>query len=485
MFLSSPGLLVRLLASRALLAQCNESLTWGAQFRDTFDGVWFIRVANMARDVTGQRCLERIRRVAALGLTVLAIHLPVPNAARCGGLQAVPAQARGGALGLATVALSSDPAEFPRNPALLGGHSGTRLTLGAGLIVPEYRFAGIAPSQAETKSEPVFLFPPSFALSFAIEEWLGVGLSAGAPFLARSEWASGWVGRQLTTSFEHRTGVLAPAVAFTPLEGISLGAGLPLRLTRHVMTSQVYEPGIGSTPGATYQKTVEGESDVDVGIQLGVLLTGDSWSFGGSYTSGGEIAISDAEASLSTRDPQASRETYLGRRARVSMNLPAELAVGATFSPTRSLLVTTEFDLVMWSVAEEISYDIPNTPDGYAVPQHWDDSYRMALGAEYNLGAIDLRAGFSFDASPIPDATCHPAYPDANRYGYSMGLGYRVGPGLLLDFGVSAFAFEDRTVGDSEMVVTNESTGVPDQAFNGMYRTALTSISISVSYLWR
>ena len=431
------------------------------------------------------RPVASIRGFTACVATLLATLGTCQPIARAGGLQAPQIQARGSALGSATVAVFSNPVDFSKNPALLGSPDGTRLTLGAGLIVPEYRFAGIAPSEAETKSEPVFLFPPTFALSFAISQNLGVGLSAGAPYLARSEWTSEWVGRQLVTSFEHRTGVLAPAVAYSPIEGVSLGASIPLRLTKHVMTSWVLDPQTGASPGAAYQKSIDGESGLDVGFQAGALVTGGNWSLGGSYTLGADVTISDARASVSSSSSQSSRLTYSGWPASISMTIPSELAIGATVSPLTALLLTSEFDLVFWSSAREIVYEIPGTQDGYVIPQGWDDSYRIALGAEYRLSDIDIRGGFSYDSTPVPDETAHPAYPDADRYGYSVGLGYRVGPGLLLDFAVSAYAFKERTVDDSGLEITEESSGIPGQAFNGIYRTSGTSVSLSVTYLWR
>jgi len=402
-----------------------------------------------------------------------------------GGLQALPSQARGAALGAATVALASESEGFSRNPALLGTSKGTRLTLGAGLMVPEYRFAGITPSEAETKSKPVFLFPPSFALSFRINEEIGLGLSAGAPFLTRSEWDPAWVGRQLSTYCEHRTGALTPAIAFSPVRGLSLGVSIPLMLTKHVMTSWLFDPGPVASAGQAYQRNVQGESGVELGFQAGVLLEEGSWTVGGAYTVGTSVTISDAEASLNTTAQQPLRESYSGRQASISMNLPAELAIGATINPVPALLLTTEFDLVMWSSADRIEYDIPGTPDGYVIPQNWDNSYRIAFGVEYRLSALDLRTGFSYDVSPVPDATVHPAFADADRYGYSVGLGYRVGPGLVFDFGIAGSAFKDRRVDASALTITDEATGEPSQPFNGTYRTAGTNIVLSVSYLWR
>jgi long-chain fatty acid transport protein len=167
------------------------------------------------------------------------------------------------------------------------------------------------------------------------------------------------------------------------------------------------------------------------------------------------------------------------------MELPAELAIGAAVHPFAALMLTSELGFVGWSTAKSIRYEIPGTPDGYEIPQGWKDSYSIAFGAEYRLSTVDLRAGLSYATSPVPNETSHPAFPDADRYAYSVGLGYRVGPGLMVDFAVAAFDFADREISDSSHEIVNEETGLPGQAFNGEYSISATSISISVSYLWR
>ncbi|MBP1655010.1 MAG: hypothetical protein H6Q28_1566, partial [Bacteroidetes bacterium] len=84
------------------------------------------------------RPVASIRGFAACVAALLATLGTCQPIARAGGLQAPQIQARGSALGSATVAVFSNPVDFSKNPALLGSPDGTRLTLGAGLIVPEY-----------------------------------------------------------------------------------------------------------------------------------------------------------------------------------------------------------------------------------------------------------------------------------------------------------------------------------------------------------
>ena len=235
-----------------------------------------------------ETCRSRARSLVAAAIVLS--QLPFAAESHAGGFQAIPARARS-AEWVPPPSPSPPPRRnFHRNPALLGACEGTRLTLGAGLIIPEFKFTGVTPVDTETKAEPVFMFPPSFALSFAIDERFGVGLSAGAPFLSRSEWNSAWTGRRLVTSFEHRTSVLTPAAAYSPFDGVSIGVSVPLQFTKHVMTSSV-NPSAQSPPGESYSERSKGSPRCRSGFQAGFLASHGIWSVGGSFTMGSDLTI--------------------------------------------------------------------------------------------------------------------------------------------------------------------------------------------------
>jgi long-chain fatty acid transport protein len=94
------------------------------------------------------------------------------------------------------------------------------------------------------------------------------------------------------------------------------------------------------------------------------------------------------------------------------------------------------------------------------------------------MGDVDLRAGYVFEQSPVPDQYLTPQIPDANRRGFSAGIGYWVSEGVRLDFAYQFLQFDDRTVSP---VVETQTPG----QISGTYTTTWTVLGIGVSYFWK
>lgn len=69
-------------------------------------------------------------------------------------------------------------------------------------------------------------------------------------------------------------------------------------------------------------------------------------------------------------------------------------------------------------------------PDGpRTTPKQWEDVWRYQVSVEYALdGNWDLRLGFAYDESPIPDGRADFIVPANDRKIYSIGFGYSRGP---------------------------------------------------------
>ena len=81
----------------------------------------------------------------------------------------------------------------------------------------------------------------------------------------------------------------------------------------------------------------------------------------------------------------------------------------------------------LWHSLKElrIQFANPNQPDAVTVDD-WHDTVSFAIGATYKLAPeFALRAGFSYDPTPIPDAAHRdPRIPDADRLMLAVGGGY-------------------------------------------------------------
>ncbi len=57
----------------------------------------------------------------------------------------------------------------------------------------------------------------------------------------------------------------------------------------------------------------------------------------------------------------------------------------------------------------------------------WENSGSLRLGGEYHVNpSLDVRAGFSFNSSPIPNDSLMSAVPDSKHWDIHMGVGYRI-----------------------------------------------------------
>ena len=93
-------------------------------------------------------------------------------------------------------------------------------------------------------------------------------------------------------------------------------------------------------------------------------------------------------------------------------------------------------------------------------PRNWQDVWAYKLGGQYKLNRrLDLRAGYSFDRTPVPDGTVDPLLPDADRHSMAFGLGLH-NDFAALDLGYMWVHFVDRSVGSQNMTTLSGENGV-------------------------
>jgi long-chain fatty acid transport protein len=77
-------------------------------------------------------------------------------------------------------------------------------------------------------------------------------------------------------------------------------------------------------------------------------------------------------------------------------------------------------------------------------PELWEDSWRFALGAKYELNeSITLRAGVAVDSTPVPAATRTPRLPDADRTWVAAGVRWKASNEIEVDAGYAHLFSDD------------------------------------------
>ena len=70
---------------------------------------------------------------------------------------------------------------------------------------------------------------------------------------------------------------------------------------------------------------------------------------------------------------------------------------------------------------------------------------------------VDLRTGYDYSETAVPEHTLSPGYPDSDQHNISIGLGYRIKNWVVDTFYMATF-YENRTVNNSILSGEYESS---------------------------
>ena len=384
-------------------------------------------------------------------------------------------------MGGALIAAMGDPTSVHLNPAALGFLRGTHFSFGSTVIVPEQRFNGVLPGNAETKMQAQVLFPPNLYLTHTFGRSWGLGIAFHIPYEARTEWSPDWVGKRIVTKSDLRVAMVSPCVGVRVSDELSLGLGVDLTIPK-ILLEQRIPVSVPSDPTVYPDgySTHEATGSMSAGFLLGALYRpSEAWSFGASYRT--RIAAELDDGRVSFRDiPAQIAPQYLDGKFNSELTVPSQFHAGAGWQPVHWFYGSADMEYTLWSEFRsiEITYSAPSRLHR-TIDEHWNNTFNLRFGVEFSFASVSLRGGYRIERGPIPDRALTPGLPDADATALSIGLGYRVGERLLLDFAFVSMRFDDRLVAASE-VAYDGSGGL----FNGLYTSRSNSIAINVLYSW-
>jgi long-chain fatty acid transport protein len=416
---------------------------------------------------------SRCKNSAALVAFILLASAAHPEAL-AGGFIVMEQSARAAGMGSLAGSSDSDPSRMFWNPAALSDLRGTNFSFGTTVILPEVRFNGISPAQTESRSTPQVLFPPNFYLTHTFRGRFGVGLSVNFPYAERLEWGSDWTGSTIATRSEIRVASVRAAISIPVGHSTSIGGAVIVNVPKLSIAWRV-PSGVDSSAAI---RSIDGNGSPAFRFQVGILheiLDGITVSL--AYRNPVSLRINSGQ--VSSQDASSgSGSTVIGDFL-TTIQLPHEFESGLSWQPCSGFVLSARGSIGLWSALKEQSLEFGPAPTrNAAVPLHWRNSASASAGFEFLLGGTALRAGYRWEQSPVPDETLSPVLPDADAHGFSIGLGYHVEEGLVLDFSFSRLEARERKITASH---TLTSAGVP---FNGLYSGRTTSVGLNISYSW-
>jgi long-chain fatty acid transport protein len=413
------------------------------------------------------------QRLVALLALVLLLGAAFGEA-EAGGFIVMEQSARSAGMGGLAAPSEADPSRIFWNPAALSDMRGTNFSFGANVIMPDVLFHGISPAQTESRTTPQVIFPPNFYLTHTFRSGFGIGLGVNFPYAERLEWGSDWVGSTIVTRSEIRIASVRAAIGFPVGRSTSIGGAVIVNVPKLSIAQRI--PSAADSSAAI--RSFDGNGSPAFRFQVGILheiLSGITISL--AYRT--PVALRVNSGQVSSQDASGSGASTVVGDFITTIDLPHEFESGLSWEPCSGFVLSGRASLGLWSALKEQSLRFGTGPSRTVnVPLHWRNSASAAAGVEISLGGTQLRGGYRWEQSPIPDETLSPVLPDADAQGFSVGLGYHVEEGLLLDFSFSRLELRERNVTTSRVLT---SAGIP---FNGMYSGRTTSVGLNISYSW-
>ncbi len=123
--------------------------------------------------------------------------------------------------------------------------------------------------------------------------------------------------------------------------------------------------------------------------------------------------------------------------------------------PADKLSVELGTTYTLWSKYDDLTIDFGDSVifkpgvgliDQTSSKKNWNDVWRFNIGVEYAaVDWLDLRLGYVFDQTPVPDGTIDYMLPDSDRHVFSSGLGVHW-DNWNVDVNYSYIKFMDRDI---------------------------------------
>ena len=317
---------------------------------------------------------------------------------------------------------------------------------------------------------------PAGYFAMPLNDRIAIGMGINAPFGLKLEYGDGWMGRFQALNSEIQTYNFNPSLSWRLSEQLSLGVGvnyqrIQAELTNAVNYTAVVAQGLQGLVAAGQLPTaaVPGLIAANAGLEGETALRGDdsAWGFnagllyefspetrlGLSYRSTVDYTL---EGGARFRTPTATNATgaaIIGAvsapggalatgPATVDLKLP-DIATASLYHRMGKVELLADVAWTGWSSIQELRV-VRTTGEVLSVtPERWEDTWRYALGATYQLtDQWKLRGGVAYDETNVPDSTRTARLPDTDRTWVAVGAQWNPGGSFVVDVGY-AHLFSD------------------------------------------
>lgn len=325
-------------------------------------------------------------------------------------------------MGEAYMFADDDPSLLGYNPAGITRLQGSWISGGLSYINPRGRVdfkGGSADGHTSSNAEAPGYVPNLFYVRQQNDRlWWGIGIFSR--FGNSTKYDPEWPGRYNSYLAKITGLTVQPTVAYKVTDKLSVAAGLDINYIRLEMSKKI--------PGAVaYKKGLSLGTEVDHQLDGNNIAFG--WNLGFNYdfteqTSFAAVYRSsikqkmDADVDLFSIDGSNSPTQAHG-----AVTLPDSLTVGLGHKFNEKTRAEIGATYTKWTTYDKLEMTYDNTLRTVCDTKDWENIWRYQAGIEHRINdRWSIMGGYSYDNSPMPDATMDFMVPTGDRQTISIGF---------------------------------------------------------------
>lgn len=324
--------------------------------------------------------------------------------------------------------------------------------------------------------------------SYAVNDWLSVGLAAYTPYGSSVEWPTDWEGSHLVNNIDLKAIFIQPMASIKISDKFSVGGG-PIFVTGSVNFNRNANRTLTDLDGNRSNVTIDDSGVTNWGWSLGTMFSfNDHFRIGAHYRS--EIILDSKDGTATYANfpndtgqpldvngdgiPDVPSNGQTGFEA--SLPLPAEMTVGLSYN-CEKWTFNFDYTRTFWDVYDNLDIKFDNGLESLN-PRNYKNSSQYKFGFQYVANdMIALRAGYYFDQSPVREGYFAPETPRNDANGFTGGLSFNVSDKFAIDASFLYLRFKE--VDASYDYYRENGQNTP---FGGTYKSSAFVPGLGITY---